>query len=238
MKLNFYLSALPILKWITLVMDNLLKKLSSIILKMQSSTRFFFVKELKLRVMFRMLHFLCIHNNSYYWDRVLWSCLESDLEAQSSVHAERWWKGRETWAFVSAHTTWWYSYQEEGDPHLSFVCTADLLMEVESLLNWGVESRECPVSYLLQIGFGHWGQICNSSLIVLSGFLEGVEVLGLSGSFHCSVSWSLCDRPKCSISVFQFPKYGKGNTVLPYQMCCRQKAMYDWKMLQFYTDAF
>lgn len=53
--------------------------------------------------MFRMLHFLCIHNNSYYWDRVLWSCVESDLEAQSSVHTERWWKGRETWAFVSAH---------------------------------------------------------------------------------------------------------------------------------------
>lgn len=87
------------------MMENLLKILSSIILKMQSSTRDFFAKELKwrLKAMFRMLNFLCIHNNRYYWDKHLWCGVESDLEGQSSVLTERWWKRREIQAFVSAH---------------------------------------------------------------------------------------------------------------------------------------
>lgn len=169
--------------------------------------------------MFRLLKFLYIHSNMCYQVRHLWSCLESVIQRLRALVTLLDSGREEKHEFLSVPvTTWWHMYYEEGDPCVSVMGTAGLLLKVQSLLKWRVEPRECPIPslagskcYPLQIDFGHWGQICNSSLVFPSGSSKGMEVWGLSGSFLSSLSCS----PRCLVSVLQFPKYGKDNTVLP-----------------------
>lgn len=105
---------------------------------------------------FRLLKLLYVHNNSYYWVRHRWRCLEwfKGLELQICWKVVEGTKRPEFWSVLIS--TWRYVYCEEGDS-CCVVCFAGSLVEVRSFPKWRVEPRDCPVTFLAgkQLGVTH-----------------------------------------------------------------------------------